>query len=29
VREIKDADHWVVHQKTDEVIGLLRDFIER
>jgi len=29
VREIKDADHWVVHQKTDEVIGLLRDFLQR
>lgn len=29
VREIKAADHWVVHQKTDEVIGLLRHFIER
>ena len=29
VREIKDADHWVVHQKTDEVIGLLREFLER
>ena len=29
VREIKDADHWVVHQKTDEVIGFLRDFLQR
>lgn len=29
VREIADADHWVVHQKTDEVIGHLRDFLER
>jgi pimeloyl-ACP methyl ester carboxylesterase len=29
VREIKDADHWVVHQKTDAVIGLLRDFLQR
>lgn len=29
VREIGDADHWVVHQKTGEVIGLLRDFLER
>lgn len=29
VREIKDADHWVVHQKTDMVIGYLRDFLER
>jgi epoxide hydrolase 4 len=29
VREVKDADHWVVHQKTDAVIGLLRDFLRR
>lgn len=29
VREIEDADHWVVHQKTDEVIGHLRDFLGR
>ncbi len=29
VREIKDADHWVVHQKTDVVIDHLRDFLER
>ena len=29
VREIKDADHWVVHQRTDEVIALLRDFLNR
>ena len=29
VREIKDADHWVVHQKTDEVIGFLHDFLQR
>jgi len=29
VREIKDADHWVVHQKTDEVIGLLHEFLQR
>ena len=29
VREVKDADHWVVHQKTDAVIGLLRDFLQR
>jgi epoxide hydrolase 4 len=27
VREIDDADHWVVHQKTAEVIGHLQDFI--
>ena len=26
VREIAGADHWVVHQKTDEVIGLIREF---
>jgi pimeloyl-ACP methyl ester carboxylesterase len=26
VREIEGADHWVVHQRTAEVIGLLRDF---
>ena len=29
VREIKDADHWVVHQKTDQVIGYLSEFLER
>ena len=28
VREIAGADHWVVHQKTDEVIGHIRDFLE-
>ena len=27
VREIAGADHWVVHQKTDEVIGLIRGFL--
>jgi len=27
VREIAGADHWVVHQKSDEVIGLIRDFL--
>jgi pimeloyl-ACP methyl ester carboxylesterase len=27
VHEIADADHWVVHQKTDEVIGLIRKFV--
>ena len=27
VHEIKDADHWVVHQRTAEVIGHLRDFL--
>lgn len=29
VHEIKDADHWVVHQKTAEVVGHLRDFLAR
>jgi epoxide hydrolase 4 len=28
VCEISGADHWVVHQKTDEVIGLIRDFLD-
>jgi len=28
VREIEDADHWVVHQRSDEVIGYLREFLE-
>jgi epoxide hydrolase 4 len=27
VYEIAGADHWVVHQKTAEVIGLIRDFL--
>ncbi|MBX9589158.1 MAG: alpha/beta fold hydrolase [Hyphomonadaceae bacterium] len=27
VREIEDADHWVVHQRTDAVIGHLRAFL--
>jgi epoxide hydrolase 4 len=27
VREIAGADHWVVHQRTTEVIGHLRDFL--
>jgi pimeloyl-ACP methyl ester carboxylesterase len=27
VREIEGADHWVVHQRTTEVIGHLRDFL--
>ncbi len=27
VREIAGADHWVVHQRTDEVIGLLGAFL--
>jgi pimeloyl-ACP methyl ester carboxylesterase len=27
VREIADADHWVVHQRTDEVIDLIRGFL--
>jgi len=28
VREIAGADHWVVHQRREEVIGLIRGFIE-
>ena len=28
VTEIAGADHWVVHQKTAEVIGLIRGFVE-
>jgi hypothetical protein len=27
VREIAGADHWVVHQRTSEVIGHIRDFL--
>jgi pimeloyl-ACP methyl ester carboxylesterase len=27
VREIVGADHWVVHQRTGEVIDLIRDFL--
>jgi pimeloyl-ACP methyl ester carboxylesterase len=27
VREVAGADHWVVHQRTDAVIGHLRDFL--
>lgn len=27
VREIVGADHWIVHQRTDEVVGHLRDFL--
>lgn len=27
VKEIANADHWVVHQRTPEVIGHLRDFL--
>jgi pimeloyl-ACP methyl ester carboxylesterase len=27
VREIADADHWVVHQRPAEVVGHLRDFL--
>ena len=27
VREIEGADHWVVHQRTAEVIGHLREFL--
>jgi epoxide hydrolase 4 len=29
VREIENADHWIVHQRTDEVIDLIRDFLAR
>jgi len=29
VREIAGADHWVVHQRQEEVIGCLRAFLER
>lgn len=29
VREVEDADHWVVHQKTAEVVGHLRAFLGR
>jgi pimeloyl-ACP methyl ester carboxylesterase len=28
VREIEDADHWVVHQKPAEVVGLIRQFVD-
>jgi pimeloyl-ACP methyl ester carboxylesterase len=27
LREIQGADHWVVHQRGDEVIALLKDFL--
>jgi pimeloyl-ACP methyl ester carboxylesterase len=27
VAEIADADHWVVHQTTAEVMGLVRNFL--
>jgi pimeloyl-ACP methyl ester carboxylesterase len=27
VREIEGADHWVIHQRTFEVVGHLRDFL--
>jgi epoxide hydrolase 4 len=27
VREIEGADHWIVHQRRDEVIALLKDFL--
>jgi pimeloyl-ACP methyl ester carboxylesterase len=27
VKEIANADHWVIHQRTSEVIGHLRDFV--
>lgn len=28
IRRIEGADHWVVHQRTDEVIALVRDFLQ-
>ena len=28
VREIEGADHWVVHQRRDEVIAPLAEFLE-
>lgn len=28
VREVVDADHWIVHQKPDEVTALLHTFLE-
>jgi hypothetical protein len=27
VREIAGADHWIVHQRTAEVIDLIRGFL--
>jgi pimeloyl-ACP methyl ester carboxylesterase len=27
VHEIAGADHWVVHQRTKEVVGLIRSFL--
>jgi epoxide hydrolase 4 len=27
VREIEGADHWIVHQRRDEVVALLKDFL--
>lgn len=27
IRKIAGADHWLVHQKTDEVTGLIDDFL--
>ncbi len=29
VREIANADHWVVHQRTPEVVGHLHDFLDQ
>ena len=29
VKEIPDADHWLIHQKPDEVAGMIRAFLER
>jgi pimeloyl-ACP methyl ester carboxylesterase len=28
VREVPGADHWIVHQKTSEIIGHLHDFLQ-
>jgi pimeloyl-ACP methyl ester carboxylesterase len=28
VREIEGADHWIVHQRRDEVVALLKDFLK-
>ena len=27
VREFPDADHWIIHQKPDEVAAAIRDFV--
>jgi hypothetical protein len=28
VREIAGADHWIVHQRREDVIDLVRNFLE-